>query len=714
MDALQTRFSRVQDLQNDFLNRIKQFRVTSDPSVLPDVSDADRLDDELEDIARELSQPGRDDELVASVVPGESSSKSIRRGRSRFMPVPVATVIAPPVPLAVTSDVLESAPIDIELIDAPQSKAEPSAKTRKDSVDLSPAGRRRRVHSFFTVGEASSLLNQNPAPHPPVASSDPTFSAVMKEALASDLLTGDAESSAPDTFDEPPPTGRDLSLSPPLDELAVMDEEARTAEEHPVEQTVVSSPTQLDVPAVISSPTHEKDELEVPVVRQVYVPQPEYDEHHQTAVGIVPSFGHGSDLTYASPTPPTSPPKEAPSVLGSFFSVPSFLRSDANVHSPSVSEKPVIVPDVPETPSGPLVDDQQRPSQRMVSVEPTEIPKGRIVWAEPLTTSPLRILADTNERRKNHADRFWKHVRAERLREERLIATLGQLEAMSASLDAEFKPVRVKTFVTGEYLYRRKSLGPSADPVGDFNWASPGRARSRSGDKRPPIPPSVVISPSKSASVGHSSSSSPKLPTPYDRRSPKEEVAEAEPALGSEAVGAVVGYLGALLGVGPAIATSPEAHLPDPISRVNETADEVPTRVETPQSVHSRSASTPLVEHSTPLESVALPEVPTPVEASTPEMNPSEVPLETEETSPRRKRSDLFWAVLTIQKWFREWSRRRKEKLADIASFAEVEAVRSRDALRRRRRERSGSSPRNAADWITHLAAPVPAGIVPS
>ena len=83
--------------------------------------------------------------------------------------------------------------------------------------------------------------------------------------------------------------------------------------------------------------------------------------------------------------------------------------------------------------------------------------------------------------------------------------------------------------------------------------------------------------------------------------------------------------------------------------------------------------------------------------------------------SPRRKRTDLFWAVVTIQKWFREWSLRRKQKLADVASFAEVEAVRAREALRRRRKERRSTPPKDSepsaqatpsptADWMANLA----------
>jgi len=52
----------------------------------------------------------------------------------------------------------------------------------------------------------------------------------------------------------------------------------------------------------------------------------------------------------------------------------------------------------------------------------------------------------------------------------------------------------------------------------------------------------------------------------------------------------------------------------------------------------------------------------------------------------------LVWAVAVIRKWFRRWQRLRKEKMANIASMAEIENVAAREALRRRRRERRGGN----------------------
>jgi hypothetical protein len=54
VDDLSARFQLVKGLQTELLNRVRDFRKTGDPSILPKASDADRLDTELEGIIKAL------------------------------------------------------------------------------------------------------------------------------------------------------------------------------------------------------------------------------------------------------------------------------------------------------------------------------------------------------------------------------------------------------------------------------------------------------------------------------------------------------------------------------------------------------------------------------------------------------------------------------------------------------------------------------------
>jgi hypothetical protein len=217
LDSLKSRFDRVQSLQNDFLNRIKEYRVSRDPSVLPDLREADRLDDELEDIVRELSDSDISSEQVVeasprllflaprsleeTVVSMELDDQIIERASPRAVAeVPEDLVLETMIPDNGSEQRLDIAPID---------NPEPS-RTESASEEIPLGGsaesprRRKRLDSFIVVNDAKSAVDPQAASSPkPV----PTFGQVVKEAVTQGDLE-DSESSVAETYDEPPPTVR--------------------------------------------------------------------------------------------------------------------------------------------------------------------------------------------------------------------------------------------------------------------------------------------------------------------------------------------------------------------------------------------------------------------------------------------------------------------------------------------------------------------------
>ena len=545
---LRDRFERVQAMQEDFLTRIRQYRLTKDPLLLPAVTEADRLDDELVDIARELSQSDSDDEAPVRIsidlppVPNMS--------RRRISAPVVVTDVQPGVcldeipperssPVIGPSSNHEDSAV---LVDLEYDRSNPQIEA---SASPSTGGglRRKRMDSFVVMRDATEAVAKTPVSPGNSGTVIPSFGEVMKHAMDDgELSLSENESSAPETFDEPPPTYRKDDLERPEKRLEIV-------------------PTQ---PVVV---------LEEP-----------------------------RDLTYISPTPPTSPP-------------PMVAPSRPNFLSPQPEVVSNMLVTQPETISPTMLFSPPVLAQPQVFL-PTLLSPGNA----PALLSPLERdrnkqspLGRVNERRKALSDlssepaKYWQHVRAERERMESILETLGQLETVQSEIRKDFENLRVRPIgVTGEYLFRKHRKSIAAD-------SSPG----------------VVV-------AGDD----------IDRATGGLEVTGSEPAQPIEAPQSTP-PAAELVEVVPS-SPSGEAHVV--------TEDGLPS---------SPSVGVVDMWNSWMGQFTAAPQPP-----------PRELPFK------------VVWAVAFIQRWYRRWSARRKEKLAWVASIAETEAVAAREALRKRRRDR--------------------------
>ena len=194
VDDLSARFQLVKVIQNDLLARVRDFRQNGDPSVLPKVSDAERLDNELEGIINAID--GKSDFGSEESIP-----VSLRRERTRSSLKQYEVAHEEITKGRIT-------PPDISSSSSRSSSRSVTPESR--SVDLSfrrvnSSPRRRRLETFRIA--------------PPIEV--PTFMEVMKEAISNNVPDNSsiAESDDPATIVSSPEQAVDISLqSLPADE----------------------------------------------------------------------------------------------------------------------------------------------------------------------------------------------------------------------------------------------------------------------------------------------------------------------------------------------------------------------------------------------------------------------------------------------------------------------------------------------------------------
>lgn len=685
-------------MQTDFLSRIKEYRVTKDPSVLPDVTEADRLDDELEDIARELSESASEESESDSI--GESFEATVRPPKARrppadsfseflvSMPPPrSASSPAPlPIPALISSDRLEdyvpekSQPRTAEL-PAPDSESsapvmEEPSPARRSSLDseTSPQGRRRkRLDTFVVVADAISAV----ASPPPVAEV-PSFGHVMKQVVEDEhLVEAEIESSAPETFDEPPPTYRTNDGLKREEKVDVIPDKVLIQEES-VHDLVEEKP--MSVKEQVSG---EKKGLPPTLV--------------ETAIQAEDM------LTYVSPTPPGSPPPMSPPKpvrnLAEFLSPKTVIEAppDPPVFG-TKTEGPVIVGVEPQKSAiGKLQDlllgrphdesksdfknadsakgDELKPKEASPKsrteglvfgkskIQPTPVTQ-KVVFMEsdqsvvsprvdkPRSPSRQREqspLHRSNTRRKSAGmdpSKFWRHIRAEREGVESILNKISEIRNVQERIRMDFVELKVRSAgITGEYLFRRRSVKrDDVEPSGNA------------------IEPVQNPSDDQNDTGEHNNVSEEK---PEEKTIGNEEIKPQESSSLQSMLSAWI----------PGLSTPPSAavteSLPEAVFPSNSS------------SRRSRSAEKPCVPEDAKI--FGQPVTPGSNDEEITELGQSQI----DQLVPPAK---LVWAVAVIQKWFRRWQRLRKEKMANLATMAEIENVAAREALRRRRRERRGGN----------------------
>jgi hypothetical protein len=253
LERLHSRFQRLQGMQNEFLSRIKEYRLTKDPSLLPAVAEADRLDTELKDIARELSDTDSDesgDEDFGVPPKTKATTEEVVKIPEKLVDLPQPTIEE--------GHTLEELPPDRSSPVIHESK---ETKPDDDASANSPGSRRRkRMDSFVVVSDASAAVAKSASP-PPATTIIPSFGEVIKQAVdEGELSLPDNESSAPETFDEPPPTyrreeevqspGPTLSLVPTQSVVIIEEQKDLTY----ISPTPPASPPPVVVPTVLSPP----------------------------------------------------------------------------------------------------------------------------------------------------------------------------------------------------------------------------------------------------------------------------------------------------------------------------------------------------------------------------------------------------------------------------------------------------------------------------
>ena len=231
-------------MQDNFLHRIREFKRSEDPSILPEIEEADRLERELLQIAGQLSPVNtkkvlNEDITLSSGLGSRSSvadshSQSIigepvyveegnsDKNRSRTSLRQFSLLLPPtaPDPNTVADFLLVDQPVSPlserrrSLVISSEEKPPPDAPLLQlndgkdleviDSSVTSPSGRRRKTtpSMFLIVKDASEVVLEEKTP--PVTVEEPTFGQLMKSIVSSrELLVATPESD--DASEMPPP-----------------------------------------------------------------------------------------------------------------------------------------------------------------------------------------------------------------------------------------------------------------------------------------------------------------------------------------------------------------------------------------------------------------------------------------------------------------------------------------------------------------------------
>jgi hypothetical protein len=673
-EHLHDRFGRVQIIQDDFLNRIREYRATRDPSILPDIQDANKLDDELEDIARELSHGEAEPPPAALFVPVAAVSTQRRKravDKSADKVAVESNSVSPDVSLEKwgTDD-------DVNLIDAPPQRASPvglpasnpwpeeplvDSTTEKplslhsfddeipfggtaESLQDTPRSRRKkRLDKFVVMNNASDIAVKR-GESPVVV---PTFGEVMKNAVDhGDIAVVDSESSVPETYDEPPPTFRN---DPPVSKGAAAGPETTLKK--------VESFAESGVQDALSKKESLRIES-IPVSQILAAPPVLTTSLLTSSEPVLPVFP--VNLSYISPTPPASPPLNEQTIQRepTYASpTPPSSPPKANLEITGGSE-PVglIYEGIDKKGSGRVSDRSDSDNEK--------VPTPRKPFSPAAFDAPRRSparnfspLGRSNERRRtsmNEEDhhRYWRHIRAERERYEKILSTISQIKEVQDQLKRDFTQTRVKAVgITGEYLFRpRQTPGiPEKVVLQSLNSA---RSALQEDDEIIEVD-DIPLDPPEQG-VAEAPEQTPIIENQQGPVSPEDAARQEAPTAWSAWIAGLI-------------------EQPKP-------SEEAPVVVAEPLAVgspSSRRRGIPTSQSETVFGvTINIPDEPV--------------------TLPGKQGTKIIMAVLTIQKYFRRWRTIRKERLASMASIAEIEAVNAREALRQRRRARSRSANRDA------------------
>ena len=458
MDGLANRFVQLQGLQESLLKQIREFKESGDPAKLPDIVEANKLDDELQDLARELdapsdpspsntrrrrSQVNHQFTFVAapeSIKPEpslfpitEQRQSSANSSRRSSLTLPVSTSqpassrrssIQPSQPALATPSLSQNPPQTtsretLSVRSSPKSTTTPSDLPKPVSMDLlSPSSRerRRQIDSFYIQEEP--VLPEHMPDQP-----DPVADQISEQ---SDSLSGQVPDEVPDQSDsssaavpeKPEPTFQPISVPPVA--VPSFGEFMKSFVQPPSEQS-----SELSFSEINEGPTEVLEEAP-PVTRSP----------RRSTIGANLNYQIPQRTVYQPEMLTTSTPKPEPTES--------------------------VVDQVKDAFSG-IVESLSQPVPPTAPTPPT--PPARRPVASPVPALPVRSpLHDSNRRRSafgKSADsteaKFWETVHQQRIKAEKIGETVTIITTLLDAFKTESKKIRVRKFgILGEYLFKHQ------------------------------------------------------------------------------------------------------------------------------------------------------------------------------------------------------------------------------------------------------------------
>ena len=395
MDGIGNRFVQLQDLQESLLKQIREFKLTGDPTKLPDIVEANRLDDELQDLARELNSPA------------DSSPSNERRRRSQ---------ISHQFTLVPTLDIIKTEPnlisiSDIESIANTSSRAH-SIKSSSVSSPVSSSSR----HSSIGPQRVYAVSATPVISTPQSSSSGPKSSSVS------------AVSSTPQSvLSTPLPVATQL-LSP----------RARRRQ-------IDSFQVPENEPVIIEP---DKDEELIPA-KVVAPPLPSFGD-------LMKNFANfpSEESSEVSEIDNSIPLEEAPDVSRSprrSATVLNFRIPERVVYEPNTADE-IASPETKPVEKPPIYLPEPQVERRPVVARLSEPP---IRSESPLRDSNRR--RSVFSKPETNGSKFWESVHQQRVKMDKISQTLFAITSLLEIHRAESGKIRVGAFgILGEYLFEKQ------------------------------------------------------------------------------------------------------------------------------------------------------------------------------------------------------------------------------------------------------------------
>lgn len=406
MEGIANRFVQLQGLQESLLKQIREFKESGDPNKLPDIVEANKLDDELQDLARELDAPS------------DTSPSNARRRRSQVY----------------QQFSFASPPIDLPIPPIPLSTIQSSTSSRATSVrESSLSSRTISVKESSSSSSRRSSLSKISLSLPSSRSETPIVSAGTPAQVTPELVVIPTAPLEPVSWDLLSPNARQRRRQNDSFQLPP-DVPPTTDFPTPVSSNVTSS----SQPAPVVLPTFSE-------IMKSYPHQPS-EESSEISLSEISNVVEQQQQLEEAPVVTKSPRRSTTSL--------NYQITERTLYEPPA----VAVAESSETP--PPVMELPKPVELPTPIERSKIPTSPLVTTPSRTMSPLR---DSNRRRSAMArpettsSKFWDSVHQQRIKTEKIFSLVSTISSVLESHKNESRNIRVNKFgILGEYLFQQQ------------------------------------------------------------------------------------------------------------------------------------------------------------------------------------------------------------------------------------------------------------------